>query len=201
MNAFFAEIRMFASKIAVFRSILLHLALLGALGIWVPHLKGIDFFDPQILGAYACLGLFFSGPATAQLFVQGVPASFPQANARVLVGVLYGEIMAAFFLAIGIATVYLTNRGAFIPQPDWPTLARSSIFGLGLSWALASLAALLTVRISKSMATFLLRLAFFGILLLFFYKGQSLPELGLAGASAGIVLAAVFTLLLRRACA
>jgi hypothetical protein len=45
-----------------------------------------------------------------------------------------------------------------------------------------------------------LRLAFFGLLILFYYRGQWLPDVGLTGAAACLVLAGLFVELLRRAC-
>jgi hypothetical protein len=203
MQAILDEIRLFAPRLGGFRSVLAHLALLAAFGILTPRLKGVDFFDPQILGAYACLGLIFAGPATAQLFPEATPASskeaFKQAKARILVGVLYGEAVALTLLAAGIATVYLSNRGHFVPTPDWESLARSAMFGMWASAAVASLAALIAVRFSRQIAAICLRVIFFALLILFYYRGQWLPEVGLTAAGGCLAVAAVFIVLLRRA--
>jgi hypothetical protein len=199
METLFAEIRVFASRIGTLRSILLHLALLVAFGIWLPRLKGLDFLDSEVLGAYACLGLIFAGPAAAQVFSEGFP-SFGQAIARVFVSMLYGEVVVAALLGAGIGTVYLTRRGAYVPTPDWETLARCAAFGLGASAMLASMAAWLTVQFSRTIAMTCLRLAFFGLLVLFYYRGRWLPDVGLMGAAACFALAGVFLVLLRRAC-
>jgi hypothetical protein len=197
METLFDEIRVFASRIGNLRSVLLHLGLLAALGIWVSRLKGLDFLDPAVLGAYACLGLLFAGPAVAQSFPEGIP-SFKQATARVLVGVLYGEMVALALLAAGIATVYLSYRGRFVPTPDWESLATSATFGLGACAMFAALAALLAVRFSRRMAIIWLRLAFFGLLILLYYQGQKLLEVGLTGAGACLVAGGIFLELLRR---
>jgi hypothetical protein len=199
MDTLFNEIRVFASRIGTLRSVLLHLALVAVFGIWISRLKGVDFFDPQVLGAYACLGLIFAGPAVAQSFVDGIP-SFKQAKARVLAGVLYGELVVLALLAAGIATVYLSYRGRFVPTPDWESLARSAMFGLAACAMFASLAAWVSVRYSRRIAMTCLRLLFFGLLILFYYRGQWLPELGLAAAGGCFVIAAMFIELLRRAC-
>ena len=192
------EIRILASRIGSARSILLHVALLVAFGIWIPQMKGVDFLDSQILGAYACLGLLFAGPATAQAFQQGHSSTFEQAKARIFAGVLYGEIVTLAVAGAGIATVYLTHRKGYVPEPDWETLARCALFGLGASVMLASLAALVAVRFSRTMAMISLRLAFFGLLILYFYRGQHLTEVGLAAAGACSVVAGLFIELLRR---
>lgn len=199
METIFDEIRIFASRIGTLRSILLHFALLLAFGMWIPRMKGVDFLDSQVLGAYACLGLIFAGPAAAQAFPEGFP-SFGRAMARVFTSVLYGELVVAALLGAGIETVYLTRRGGYVPTPDWDTLARCSLFGLGGSAMLASLAAWVTVRFSRRIAMICLRLVFFGLLILFYYRGRWLPDVSLTGAAACLALTGVFIVLLRRAC-
>jgi hypothetical protein len=199
MEKLTTEIRLFASRISSLRSILFHLALVVAFGIWIPRLKGVDFLDSQILGAYVCLGLLFAGPATAQAFPEGTRSSFKQAKGRIFAGVLYGEIVTLALTGAGIATVYLTHRGMFIPQPDWPTLARCALFGLAASGMLASLAALAAVRFSRPVAMVCLRLVFFGLLILYYFRGQFLTDVGLVAATACLVVAGLFIELLRRA--
>jgi len=200
METLIAEIRLFGIRISSLRSILPHLALLFAFGFLTPKLKGLDFLDSQVLGAYACLGIIFAAPATAQAFPAGVGASFQQARARIFVSVLYGEIVSFTLLGAGVATVYLINRGRFVPQPDWETIARCAVFGLGASAMLASLAALIVVRFSRGVAMLCLRLAFFGLLVLYFYCGQWLADVGLTGASVCLAVAGLLLVLLRRAC-
>jgi hypothetical protein len=200
MESLLIEIRILASRIGSLGSVLPHLALLAALGIMIPALKGVDFLDSQLLGAYACLGLIFAGPATAQIFPEGVSASFKQAKARIFAGVLYGEVVTLLLLGAGISTVYLTHRGRFVPEPDWETVARCALFGLAASGMLASLAALVTVRFSRRTAIWCLRLVFFGLLILFYYRGQWLPDVGLTAAISCIAAAGVLIELLRRAC-
>jgi hypothetical protein len=200
METLFHEMRIFGSRIGSVRSILLHLALVVAFGIWIPRLKGVDFLDTQVLGAYACLGLIFAAPATAQAFPEAFSTSFQQAKARIFVSVLYGEIVVLALLGTGIATVYLTHRGGFVPSPDWQTLAKCATFGLGASTMLASLAAWTTLRFSRRIAIICIRLAFFALLILFYYQGQMLPDVGLTGAAACLIVAGLAIELLRRAC-
>ena len=200
MNTLLAEFRVFASRIGTLRSILLHLALLAAFGIWIPRLKGLDFLDSEVLAAYACLGLIFAAPATAQAFADRTPPSFLVAMARIFVSVFYGQAVALALLGAGIATVYGTNRGHYVPTPDWPVLSKSILVGLGAAGLLSSAAAWLTVRFSRRAAMICLRLTFFGLLVLFYYRGQSLPDAGLAGAAACFVLAGFFIALLKKEC-
>jgi hypothetical protein len=200
MNTLLAEIRILASRMATLKAIVFHLALLGSAGIWLPRMKGPDFFDSQVLGAYACLGLIFAGPAAAEAFPEGTSPSFQQAKARIFVGVLYGEVVALVLLGVGIATVLWIGRGGFVPSPDWPTVAKSVLLGLSATTMVASLAALLTVRFSRRIATFFLRAIFFGLLVLYIYYGQSLPEVGLTGAAACVAMTALFIALLKKVC-
>lgn len=199
MNTLLTEVQMFASRIGGFRSILLHLALLGAFGIWVPRMKGLDFLDTQVLAAYACLGLIFAAPVAVQGFPDGDAPSFQQAKARIFVATLYGEVIGLALLGAGIATIYWIQRGRFVPALDWQGLAKSVLFGLSATAALASMAAWLTVKFSRRVAMICLRLAFFGLLVLYFYRGQSLEEAGLSGAVAGVAVAGLFVSLLKKA--
>jgi hypothetical protein len=45
-----------------------------------------------------------------------------------------------------------------------------------------------------------LRLAFFGLLILYFYRGQWLADVSLTGASACLAIAGLFLVLLKRVC-
>jgi hypothetical protein len=200
MQTIFIEFRRFWAGLRGWRSVLPHLALLFVFGVLTPRLKGQDFFDPQILGAYACLGLLFAGPATAQLFADPGRVPFQVAKARILLGVVYGEVVVLLLLGASIATVYLSFLGRFVPTPDWGSLARTALFGLCACGLFASMAAWVAVQFSKNAARMLMRLAFFGLLILFFYRGQWLPDVGLTAASGCIVVAGVFIELLRRAC-
>ena len=200
MKTLISEIRVFGSRIGNITSILAHLALLLAFGFMIPKLKGVDFLDSEVLGAYACLGIIFAAPATAQAFTDEFGVSFQQAIARIMVSVLYGELVSMLLLGAGIATVYLTNRGGFIPPPDWETIGKCAAFGLGASVMLASFSALLAVRFSRRVAMICLRLAFFGLLVLFFYKGRWLSDVGLNGAIACLAVAGLLFVLLRKVC-
>jgi len=200
MNTLLTEARVFISRISGFRSILLHFALLVAFGIFVPRMKGLDFLDSRVLAAYACLGLIFSAPATAQAFEGSAAPSFAEAGARIVISVAYGEIVALALLGGGMATIYVTNRGHYVPTPDWPSVGKSILFGFGAAAMLASIAAWLTLRFSRKIAMICLRLAFFGALVLFYYKGQSLPDVGMAWVVACIAFAGIFLTLVKKEC-
>jgi hypothetical protein len=171
----------------------LHILLLVLFGIALPYRKGVDFFDPVILAAYACLGAVFAAPAA----VPSLPAAdLARARSRILVSVAYGELMTLAMLALGIGTVYWTHRRSFVLTPDLDSLLTASAFGLALSLALATLAVWMGLRFSASVAKVALRLVFFGLLLGFLWNARRLLEILLPGAGFALAVAALFWLAL-----
>ncbi len=178
------------------RNGVIYVLLILAFGVAVPAGKGLGFFDPTLLAAYACLGTVFAGPSAAHKFAQR-PASFGQAMRWIVRAVLFGELVAIAMLACGTATVYYRNRLAFFP-PDLETLGYSLLLGLAASLALASMAAWVTVEFSAGAARMALRLIFLGLLALFYLRGQWLPAVAGQGILFSVMGAAVFLMLLRQ---
>jgi hypothetical protein len=170
-------------------------------GVVVPRLKGLAFFDPVLISAYACIGMVFSGPSAAQAF-KTKPGSLGEALRWLFESVLFGEIMAAVMLVAGILTVYVTHLRSVFFLPNLASLATSLVLGLAGSLALATMAGWLTLRFSAGVARGALRIVFLALLVLFFLNAQWLPAAaGLAVAVAlalAAVFAAVFLDLLRR---
>jgi hypothetical protein len=166
-------------------------------GVVVPVLKRIEFFDPVLMSAYACIAMVFSGPAVAEAF-RTKPGSFGEAFKWILQSVLFGEIIAAAMLACGILTVYLTHLRTIFFLPDLVNLAVSGAFGLAGSLALAGLAGWVTLRFSRGVARGTLRIVFLALLVVFFLRGQWLPAAAASGIPIALALAAVFVILLRR---
>ena len=164
----------------------MHLALVAVFGILLPAWKGLDFLDPVMLSAYACLGILFAAPAAAEAFGQSRPVAFSEALARVAMAVIYAEVLTAAVLICGMATVYL--RTPVLVPPDLETLAMAGGFGIAASAALATIAGWLTLRFSAGVARGTLRILFLGLLLAFFYWSRWLPDV--AGTGALIALAA-----------
>jgi hypothetical protein len=179
------------------RSALNYLLLIVVFGVVVPRLKGLAFFDPVLMSAYACIGMVFSGPATAQVF-RTKPGSLGEALRWILQSVLFGELIAAAMLAAGILTVYLTHLRSLFFLPDLVQIAISGAFGLTGSLTLASMAGWLTLRFSAGVARGTLRIVFLVLLVLFFLRGQWLPAAAASGIPVALVAAAVFVELLRR---
>lgn len=148
----------------------IHALVLVAFGVLIPYRKGADFFDPTILGAYTCLGSIFAAPAAA---AELSAASLSTAHARIAVCVLYGELMALLMTAGGMATVYLSPRGALFP-PTLDTLIESASLGFLLTLALSTFSLAVTLRFSAATAKLLLRFIFLAALLWFFLRGRSL---------------------------
>src|SRR5437016_7907188 len=113
------------------------LLVLIAFGILVPLSKGLDFFDPLILGAYAALGGIFAGPAAATAVDR---PTLSLALARVLATSIYGELVALVLLGTGIATVYWTHRQRVFFPPDLGSLTAVIGFGAALTLALTTFA-------------------------------------------------------------
>src|SRR6185437_6743263 len=157
------------------RNLLSYALLIGAFGILVPYIKGLEFFNPQLLSAYACMGTIFSGPAVAQGF-RDRPSGFPQAVQRITQAVLFGEYIVAAMLALGVLTVYLAHLHSVFFPPDVPALAISMGLGVAISLALAAAAGWLTIQFSVGAARIGLRVVFLALVALFFYRGQWLPQ-------------------------
>ena len=171
------------------RAVLVHLTIVAIFGVWWPHIRGVDFFDPVFLTAYACLGVLFAGPAAAQAFAER-PQSFADALVRVGFAVLYGELIALVILTTGIATV-LVERTVPI-GPDWIGLAEAAVLGLAGASAMASTAAWIALRFSPGAARQALRILFLALLLLFFFRSRWLPDVigrGISLATGAAVLA------------
>ena len=178
------------------RNAILYLMVILAFGVAVPASKGLGFFDPVLLSAYASLGIVFSGPAAAQAFEKR-PDSLGQAMKWIVKAVLFGELLAVSMLACGIGTVYLRNRAAFFP-PDLESLAYAALLGLAASLAFASLAAWVAIAFSPAAARTAMRLVLLGLLALFYLRGRWLPGVVEIGTLACLGAAGIFLVLLRR---
>jgi hypothetical protein len=179
------------------RNGVIYALLIVAFGVAVPAAKGLGFFDPTLLAAYACLGTIFVGPAAAHKFAER-PTSFGQAMRWIVRAVLFGELIAIAMLACGVATVYYTSRQGFFP-PDLVTLGYSLWLGLAACLALASLAAWIAIEFSAGAARMALRLVFVGLLVLYYLRGAWLTDVAEPGILICLMAVVVFLMLLRHA--
>src|SRR6266404_9994083 len=83
------------ARLGGFKGVLIHIGLIGVFGVFLPWRRGIEFLDPVMLSAYACLGVLFAAPTAAQAFADSRPTSINAAIARILAAVLYGECIVA----------------------------------------------------------------------------------------------------------
>jgi len=163
-----------------------HILVLAVFGAVLPLRKGLDFFDPLILSAYACLGALFAAPAAAAPFA--LP-SLGAANARIAVCVAYGEFMALAMIALGAATLYVSHwNGPFFP-PALDLLITSATFGFLLSITLSTVSLWLALRFSSGTSKLLLRLIFLGLLASILWRGPGF-FLGFVWSNSMVVLAA-----------
>ena len=177
------------------RNVLTYAVVILVFGVAVPWGKGIGFFDPVLLAAYACLGILFAGPAAAQAFEQA-PASMAQALQWIVKAALFGELLAAAMVGCGVGTVYLTARGYVFP-PDLELLAYSLGLGLAASLALAALAGWMTIRLSPAASRIALRVVYLALVALFYFKGRWLPAVVAQAALFSLLAAVLFVMLLR----
>jgi hypothetical protein len=178
------------------RGVLIHLLVIGTFGVFLPWMRGIDFLDPVMLDAYACLGVLFAAPAGAQAFAADRPQSLADALARIAVAVLYGEVMAIAMLMAALATVHLTHL-YFPIAPDLLGLIEASAFGVSASIAMAAIAGWITARLSAGAARMMIRVIFLGALVVFFFRSRWLPDMVTTGAVVALVVAAIAILALR----
>jgi hypothetical protein len=177
------------------RIVLIHAALIAVFGVFLPWQKGLDFLDPVITTAYACLGPLFAAPASAQGFADGDPGSLKRILARILVVAAYGECMALTMLLAGVATVSATHRRLLLPVLD--VLALGGALGVSASLAMASVAAWIALRFSASAARGAMRAIFLSLLIAFFFWSRWLPDVAGAGALAGLAVTAAALFALR----
>lgn len=177
------------------RSLPVYLLLVGIFGVFLPWLRGRDFLDSVILGAYACLGVVFAAPAAAAEFDRF--PTMPRALARVVISVSYGELLAAVMLVLGIVTVYVSHGRRIVVGPDLQSLGECSAFGLALSGAVSMAAVWLTVRTSPRTAKGAVRLVFLGLLVVFYLRSGWLPAIALQGAGIALLASILLFVVLR----
>jgi hypothetical protein len=181
-----------------YRLLLLHLALVAVFGVYIPWVKGLDFLDPVITAAYACLGILFAAPASAQAFANESPVSMREVIARIVMAVVYGEMIAVIVLGCGFGTVYLTHSRHLVVMPDLDTLVAAGLLGITGSFALAAAAAWITLRFSANAARGAMRVTFLLLLLVFFYRSRWLPDVADTAALVCFVIAAAEFFALRK---
>lgn len=192
---FKAEWAIFTARLGR-RALPLHILLLAIFGIVLPWAKGIEFLDPVILSAYACLGVIFAAPASAQLFADP-PRSMATVFTRIAIAVLYGELMSIGMIVLALATVYLTHPHLPIP-PDFVSLAASIAFGIACSFALSAIAGWSALQFSPPAARAMIRVIFLTLLVVFFFRSRWLPDIGLEGALIALAAGAAALLAIRR---
>jgi hypothetical protein len=173
------------------RTILVHIAVVAVFGVFLPWWLGYQFLDPVTITAYCCLGVMFAAPAAAQAFADSRPQSMRDALKRIATAAIYGEGMALVILIAGMMTAYFRSRALFVL--DARGLVEPILLGASGSLALASIAAIIGMILSKGAARMALRLIFLGLLMLFFFRSRWLPDVQVSGTAVCLGLT-VFTL-------
>ncbi|MCU1334700.1 MAG: hypothetical protein JWO19_281 [Bryobacterales bacterium] len=177
------------------RTLPVYLLLLAVFGVFLPWQKGRDFLDSVMLGAYACLGVVFAAPVAAAEFE--TKPSIQNALARVVVSVLYGELVAGAMLLLGMITVYVSRAGRIVVGPDLRSLAECAALGLTLSLAVSTAAVWISLKFSPSVAKGVVRLVFLGLLAAFYLRSGWLPTVALRGTGIALTASIIFYLVLR----
>jgi hypothetical protein len=127
------------------RQIVLVLAVIGAFGVLVPYYKGLDFLDPRLIVAYACLSAVIAASSVADAF------SGPEAGAafgRMLRIWLYSWGLAVLLLAIALVTVNARSWHGHPLVPPTSFLMACECISAASSAMVVALGAVLTRRFS-----------------------------------------------------
>jgi hypothetical protein len=178
-------------------TVLLYVALIAVFGVLLPWTKGLDFLDPVMTAAYACLGVLFAGPAAAEAFAEKRPNSWQAALRRVAKAVIYGEGLAVAMMIAGVATISI-SRGRRLRLPELDVLGDAGLLGLMASTALALIAGWITLRFSHGAARRALRFVFLAMLVAFYFWSRWLPDAALKGAALAAVISLAMIFVLRR---
>ena len=178
------------------QTVFLHLILIAIFGVFIPLRKGLGFLEPIMITAYACLGVLFAAPAAAKAFSKGRPQTMREAGIRVAKAVGYGEGLALVMLIAGVASVSVAHGRALYPELD--VLGEGAALGLTASIALALFSGWMTMRFSATASRMGMRVIFIGLLVLFVFRGERLPEIPVRGVELSVALSAGILILLRR---
>jgi hypothetical protein len=128
------------------RRIILILAVLGAFGVLVPMYKRMDFLDPRLIVAYACLSAVIAASSVADAFTPGAAGT---ALGRMIRVWLYSWGLAVLLLFAALLTVNVRNwyGHVLLPHPASFLIACECISATA-SAAVVALGAVLTRRFS-----------------------------------------------------
>ena len=153
--------------------------------------------DPALPTIYACLGPLFAAPALVQLLREG-DSGWGATSARIAAATVYGESMTLALLVLGIATVLISRRLAYLYLPDPILLGEALLLGLGLTLAFTAMTAWLTIQFSGRIATVVVRVLFLLLLALFLLRSWWLPGIAGWGSLAALAVAGGLLLAVKR---
>lgn len=174
------------------RAVPVYLFLIGVFGVFLPWQRGQGFLNAVILGAYACLGVMFAAPAATSPF--DTRPTILKAAARIVISVLYGELVAVTLLLVAVVTVYVSRRGRIVVGPDLQSVSECLLFGLSLSLAVTTAAVWLSVGFSPTISRGVIRLMFLGLVAAFYLGSGWLPTVAMRGTVIGLVVTILFFL-------
>jgi len=172
-------------------------------GVGVPWVKRYDFLDPVMLAAYFCLPLVLVAPIAANSFAGSAESTSATVTAALRVA-FFGWGVGMAIIAVGLITVNAMSWHGHVLMPGASFLASCAFFSAGAALASVVAAGLLAHLSSARVATTVLRLVFFAILVALvlivrgasselssaFWSHTTSSDLARIALYAGIVLAA-----------
>ena len=146
-------------------------------GIFLPWYRGLDFLDPVMIIAYACLALLFVAPASAEAFASEREGPSTRGAIRTSVLVLaFGWGLAVLVLIAAIVTVNLTHWHGYLLAPSAKLLIAALLLSLTASVVVIGGCALLSRKFSASSVKGFVRLGYLIVLGLLAFSSRFLPE-------------------------
>jgi hypothetical protein len=158
------------------RQALLLIVTVAVFGVLVPWLKGFAFLDPLMILCYACLGVLYVAPASAEAFGRESVAVRQAAIRKMLVLVGYGAGVSMLMTLSGILTVNFSNwHGSFIgPRPA--LLLAALLLSLTACAAVVAVTNIVASAYGPKAAKSMIRIAFLLFLLLLVFGYPRLSE-------------------------
>lgn len=148
------------------------LAAVVVFGILVPWYKGLDFLDPRLIVAYACLSAVFIAPAGASAFAASQRPALP----TVLLLSAYGFGFSVASLASGLFLVNVLHWHGRLLLPRATLLLSALFLSAAAAVCVTAMAAFLSRYLSAQAIKTLFRLAFVIVIVALIVLDRGMPE-------------------------
>ena len=148
------------------------LAAVAVFGVLVPWYKGIDFLDPRLIVAYACLSAVFVAPAAASAFTASRQPALPAA----LLLSAYGFGFSVVSLLCGLFLVNILHWHGRLLLPRRTLLVSAMFLSAAAAVCVTATAAFLSRYLSAHAIKTCFRLAFVIIIVGLILFDRGMPE-------------------------